>query len=428
MNTSRPESSAGTRQVVLFGAGGLIAFLGIVLVSLNLRPAVTAVSPLFTPIDEDLGLGTTGMSVLGMIPTLMFGLAGFVAIRLVARLGLEKVAVIAMVMVTAGSVLRAVAPNAPILTIASAIALLGAGFGNIVCPPLVKKYFANKVSSMSMVYTTGLQLGTIIPALITVPMANAMGWRLSLGSWALLGLVAMGPWIAELAASRKSATPTSSSDNAEAYGGSAKRDKPLQAWRSPLGIAMAVAFGTNSLLTYSFFTWLPRIIEEEIGLSQSAGGTALALFSAIGLVFAIAMPIVAGRLENPFSMFALASVVYLVSFAGLLWFPTAAPWLLVALLGAGPLTFPLLLTLINLRTRTSAGSAALSGFAQGVGYILASLGPLLFGWLWDLGGSLTLPLIFLVVALVVLCTSAWIACQPRMLEDELEQPASPANS
>ena len=427
MNTSRTESAAGTRKVVLFGAGGLVAFLGIVLVSLNLRPAVTAVSPLFTPIDEDLGLGTTGMSVLGMIPTLMFGLAGFVAIRLVARLGLEKVAVIAMAMVTVGSALRAVAPNAPILTIASAIALLGAGFGNIVCPPLVKKYFANKVSSMSMVYTTGLQLGTIIPALITVPMANALGWRMSLGSWALLGLVAMGPWIAELAASRRTASPTSSSDNAQSYGGSAKRDKPLQAWRSPLGIAMAVAFGTNSLLTYSFFTWLPRIIEEEIGLSQSAGGTALALFSAIGLVFAIAMPIVAGRLENPFSMFALASVVYLVSFAGLLWFPTAAPWLLVALLGAGPLTFPLLLTLINLRTRTSAGSAALSGFAQGVGYILASLGPLLFGWLWDLGGSLTLPIVFLVVALVVLCTSAWIACQPRMLEDELE-PVSPADS
>ena len=427
MNTSRPESATGARTLVLFGAGGFIAFLGIVLVSLNLRPAVTAVSPLFTPIDEDLGLGTTGMSVLGMIPTLMFGLAGFVAIRLVARLGLEKVAVIAMLMVTVGSGLRAVAPNATILTIASAIALLGAGFGNIVCPPLVKKYFANRVSSMSMVYTTGLQLGTIIPALITVPMADALGWRMSLGSWALLGLVAMGPWIAELAASRKSATPASSGDNAEAYGGSAKRDKPLQAWKSPLGIAMAVAFGTNSLLTYSFFTWLPRIIEEEIGLSQSAGGTALALFSAIGLIFAIAMPIVAGRLENPFSMFALASAVYLVSFAGLLWFPTAAPWLLVALLGAGPLTFPLLLTLINLRTRTSAGSAALSGFAQGVGYILASLGPLLFGWLWDLGGSLTLPIVFLVVALVVLCTSAWIACRPRMLEDELE-PAGPAQS
>lgn len=409
---------------MVFGAGGLLAFLGIILVSLNLRPAVTAVSPLFTPIDGDLGLGTTGMSVLGMIPTLMFGLAGFVAIRLVTRIGLEKVAVIAMAMVTIGSALRAVAPNAPVLTIASAIALLGAGFGNIVCPPLVKKYFANKVSSMSMVYTTGLQLGTIIPALITVPMANALGWRMSLGSWALLGLVAMGPWIAELAASRRSATPTSSSDNAQAYGGSATRDKPLQAWRSPLGIAMAVAFGTNSLLTYSFFTWLPRIVEEEIGLSQSAGGTALALFSAIGLVFAIAMPIVAGRLENPFSMFALASVVYLVSFAGLLWFPNTAPWLLVALLGAGPLTFPLLLTLINLRTRTSAGSAALSGLAQGVGYILASLGPLVFGWLWDLGGSLVLPLVFLVVALVVLCTSAWIACQPRMLEDELEQAGS----
>lgn len=419
MNTSRSDSSARTR-VVLFGAGGLVAFLGIVLVSLNLRPAVTAMSPLFTPIDNDLNLGTTGMSVLGMIPTLMFGLAGFVAIRLVSRIGLEKVAVVAMAMVTVGSALRAVAPNAPVLTIASALALLGAGFGNIVCPPLVKKYFANRVSSMSMVYTTGLQLGTIIPALITVPMANALGWRLSLGSWALLGLVAMGPWIAEIASSRKPQPPTSTSDDAQAYGGSAKREKPLQAWRSPLGIAMAVAFGMNSLLTYSFFTWLPRIIEEEIGMSQSAGGTALALFSAIGLVFAIAMPIVAGRLENPFSMFALATVVYLVSFAGLLWFPTAAPWLLVALLGAGPLTFPLLLTLINLRTRTSAGSAAMSGFAQGVGYILASLGPLVFGGLWDLGGSLVWPIVFLVCVLVVLCASAWIACQPRMLEDDLD--------
>lgn len=426
MNTSRSDSSARTR-VVLFGAGGLVAFLGIVLVSLNLRPAVTAMSPLFTPIDNDLNLGTTGMSVLGMIPTLMFGLAGFVAIRLVSRIGLEKVAVVAMAMVTVGSALRAVAPNAPVLTIASALALLGAGFGNIVCPPLVKKYFANRVSSMSMVYTTGLQLGTIIPALITVPMANALGWRLSLGSWALLGLVAMGPWIAEIASSRKPQPPTSTSDDAQAYGGSAKREKPLQAWRSPLGIAMAVAFGMNSLLTYSFFTWLPRIIEEEIGMSQSAGGTALALFSAIGLVFAIAMPIVAGRLENPFSMFALATVVYLVSFAGLLWFPTAAPWLLVALLGAGPLTFPLLLTLINLRTRTSAGSAAMSGFAQGVGYILASLGPLVFGGLWDLGGSLVWPIVFLVCVLVVLCASAWIACQPRMLEDDLD-PAVAARS
>lgn len=426
MDNSRSQASVGNRYV-LFGVGGLVSLLGIVLVSLNLRPAVTAVSPLFTPIDNDLNLGTTGMSVLGMIPTLMFGLAGFVAIRLVARIGLEKVAIVAMVMVTLGSALRAIAPNAPILTIASAIALLGAGFGNIVCPPLVKKYFANKVSSMSMVYTTGLQLGTIIPALITVPMADAMGWRLSLGSWALLGLVAMGPWIAELAASRKPQPATSASGDSEAFGGSAKREKPLQAWRSPLGIAMAVAFGMNSLLTYSFFTWLPRIIEEEIGMSQSAGGVALALFSAIGLVFAIAMPIVAGRLENPFSMFVLATVVYLVSFAGLLWFPTAAPWLLVALLGAGPLTFPLLLTLINLRTRTSAGSAALSGLAQGFGYILASLGPLLFGWLWDLGGSLVWPIVFLVVVLVVLCASAWIACQPRMLEDDLE-PAESARS
>ena len=99
--------------------------------------------------------------------------------------------------------------------------------------------------------------------------------------------------------------------------------------------------------------------------------------------------------------------------------------------GAGPLVeelvvgveaglvdrLPLALTLINLRTRTADGSAALSGFTQAVGYTLACLGPLLFGVLKDAGGSLAWPFAMLVASVLVMLVGAWQACRPRMLED-----------
>ena len=98
--------------------------------------------------------------------------------------------------------------------------------------------------------------------------------------------------------------------------------------------------------------------------------------------------------------------------------PGAAPWLWICLLGVGPSTFPLCLTLINLRTRTEAGSAALSGFAQGVGYTAASLGPIVFGILLD-GPGLAAGLGFLTAVLAVMTVVSRTACRPIMLEDTL---------
>lgn len=95
----------------------------------------------------------------------------------------------------------------------------------------------------------------------------------------------------------------------------------------------------------------------------------------------------------------------------------AAPVVWIVIVGLGPSTFPMSLTLINLRTRTQAGSAALSGFAQGVGYTVACLGPLLFGVLHDATGGWAAPFAFLAVVVGVLLVSAWQACKPRVLED-----------
>ena len=406
----------------------VLALIGVVFVSLNLRTAVTSLSPLLGVIDAEIGLGAVGMGLLGMIPTAMFAVWGVLTPLVLRRMGLEAVTVVAMAAAAIGQVVRAVAQDPWVMGAGSIIALAGMGIGNVVAPPLVKKYFPRHVALVSMAYITGLQLGTVVPALVAVPVEEAAGWRVSIGWWAVLAVVAAVPWVIELLrpgtpvltpAGAGSAAGPAGSDAASAdpASGAAAPPQRIRPWRSPVGVALALFFGANSLSTYAFFTWLPAVA-ESIGMSRAEGGLALAVYSAIGLIAALVVPWVAGRFEDPYAVVVVSVVAYLAGFAGLLWAPGAAPWLWICLLGVGPSTFPLCLTLINLRTRTEAGSAALSGFAQGVGYTAASLGPIVFGILLD-GPGLAAGLGFLTVVIAVMTVVSRTACRPIMLEDTL---------
>ena len=390
----------------------VVALVGVVLVSLNLRTAVTSLSPLLGVIDAEIGLGAAGMGLLGMIPTAMFAVWGVLTPVALRRMGLEAMTVLAMAAAAIGQLVRAVAHDPWVMGAGSIIALAGMGIGNVVAPPLVKKYFPRHVAAVSMAYITGLQLGTVVPALVAVPVEEAAGWRVSIGWWAVLAVVAAIPWMIEIL---RPGTPTGGPTASAA--GSTGQPQRIRPWRSPVGVALALFFGTNSLSTYAFFTWLPAVA-ESIGMSRAEGGLALAVYSAIGLVAALVVPWVAGRFEDPYAVVVVSVVAYLAGFAGLLWAPGVAPWLWICLLGVGPSTFPLCLTLINLRTRTQAGSAALSGFSQGVGYTAACLGPIVFGMLLD-GPGLAAGLGFLTAVLAVMTVVARTACRPVMLEDPL---------
>nr|WP_280369299.1 MFS transporter [Nocardia wallacei] len=376
----------------------------------TLRLAVTAFTPLAERIGGDIGYSTAVVGVFGMIPTAMFAFAGVLTPIFVRRLGLERTALVAMLMAGVGQLARAMVPDTWELLALSALALAGMGIGNVVIPPLVKRYFADHLAVLSSLYITMVQLGTVMPALIAVPVADAAGWRVSLGLWSLLGFAAALPWLGVLRGRRghdqadRTALPTGTPPAAG------------KVWRSPVAWGMAGMFGMTSLSTYAMFTWLPKIFSDA-GASAAFGGTMVGVFSMIGLVAALTAPSVTARVRNPFPIVIGCAICFFVAFGGLLTAPMAAPWLWVVLLGLGPSTFPMALTLINLRTRTQAGSAALSGFTQGVGYTVACVGPLLFGVLHDLTGGWGAPFALLAVAVLVLLTGAWQACKPRMLED-----------
>jgi CP family cyanate transporter-like MFS transporter len=399
----------------------MLVLAGILLSAFNLRTAVTSLTPLLDVLGTQFGFGPTVAGVLGMVPTAAFAVAGVGTPKLAHRLGLERTAALSMAMAASGLLWRSLAGGTGGLLAGSALALAGMGIGNVILPPLVKRYFPDRIGPLSSLYITVLQFGTILPALLAVPVADAVGWRVSMGMWTLVAAVAVLPWLGVLRIERQAGSALAQvHDHAVVPGDEAPElaaPPPRgRVWRTGLGWGLALMFGTTSLVTYAMFTWLPKLLVEA-GASPAYGGYMLALYSTLGLVGALTMPSLAARMRNPFPLAVLCACCHLSAFAGLLWAPMAAPLLWAVLLGLGPSTFPLTLTLVNLRTRSPAGSAALSGFMQGVGYGLSCLGPLLFGWLHERSHGWGMPFAFLALCVGVMLAGAWLACRPGILEE-----------
>ncbi|HEY1070407.1 MAG TPA: MFS transporter [Thermomonas sp.] len=402
-------------------AGRVLVLAGILLSALNLRTAVTSLTPLLDLLGTRFGFGPAVAGLFGMLPPAAFALFGVATPRIAHRIGMEQAALLSMALAAAGLAVRPFATGPLALAVGCAVALAGMGMGNVVLPPLVKRYFPQRVGTVSTLYLTLLQVGTIAPALLAVPLAESSGWRVSLGVWTLPAVAAGLVWLGVLWRERHGDPVLAPLHDRAVQAGDAapelaKPDLRLRPWRSPLAWGMALMFGMTSLVTYSMFTWLPRLMTEA-GASPAFGGTMVALFATLGLGSALTMPAVAVRMRNPFPLVLVCASAYAVAFPGLLWAPMAAPVLWVVLLGIGPSTFPLSLTLINLRTRTPAGSAKLSGFMQGVGYTLSCAGPILFGVLHDRSGGWGLPFAFLGLCTLVMVAGSWQACRERMLED-----------
>ena len=163
------SNSASTAPRASLLKGRLLAFAAIILVSANLRSAVTSLTPLLDRLGHLFDFGSTMTGVLGMMPTAAFAVFALGTPRLIRWIGLERTAVLTMLLATAGLLLRASAGSVGMLLAGSAVALAGMGIGNVVVPPLVKRYFADRVGTLSTLYITVLQAGTMVPALLAVP-------------------------------------------------------------------------------------------------------------------------------------------------------------------------------------------------------------------------------------------------------------------
>ncbi len=401
------------------GAGRAVALLGIVLLALNLRTGVAVLSPIVRSISEDIPLSSVGIGLLGMLPPLAFAVSGIVAPLVARRVGIEATMVLACVAMAVGPLVGALAPNYAVLLLGSIVLLAGMGFGNILLPPVIKRYFPTRVGTVTSVYATLMSLGASLPPLLAAPLALASSWRVALGVWGIVAVIAAVPWILLWNDSRR--------ERAIVVRDAVATPEPEVIGRlvhSRVAWAIALSFMLTSFTVYAIFAWLPEMVADLTGAPATAGGSLLALFAIMGLPSAILMPLLATRVRNVGWLIGLGTVLFFAGFLGLLLAPGAATWLWVVLVGSGPLIFPLTLVLINLRTESPASSVALSGFVQGIGYGGAALGPLVVGFIHDITNGWTVPLIFLLAVAALILGPAFVLASPRTVEEDLARRVS----
>lgn len=356
-------------------AAKYVAILTIALLAFNLRTAVSSFSPVVTFIQEEIPLPIVTIGLIGIAAPLSFALATSLAYRPARRYGVEKTLMITIVMIILGHALRALAWDSTSLFAGSLLSLLGMGVGNVLLPVMVRKYFPNRVGMVSSFYITLTALSATLGSFVAVPVAEAFGWRLSLGQWAIFSVLAAMPLIALLG---NSIPEKAAADQVGSHA----------IWRSPTAWAIAGMQGVTSVFGYVSFAWLPLMLIEHNGVSVVQGGLLLSLFGLMGLPTSLLVPILAARYPASHTYITLFSgAMGVAGTLGILFGSNQLLWLFVILAGLGPSMFPLALTLFNLRAKKRSTVLAVSAFGQGISYSTATISVFTVGVLRELTGG-----------------------------------------
>ena len=382
-------------------AGGTLLAVAVILVALNLRPAVTSVAPLLGDMREELGTSATWAGLLTTMPGLCFAAAGLTAPRLSSRFGLGRVISAALVVLTAGLVLRTV--DGPHVVIgATLLACAGIALINVLIPVVIKGSFPTRVGLMTGIYTAALQGGGALGSAVTPGLEEPLGgWRLALAAWAAIALLALLAW---LPASRRHRSSWAVST--ELTG------KPRSLLRSRLAWTVTLFFGCQAFLAYIVMGWLPQIFIDN-GISKVQAGILVGLVSLIGVPVSLIISPLAARATHQSGWIIALGVLGFAGAVGLLVAPAAAPWVWSVLIGVGMSAFSIALTVIALRARNAEDTAQLSGMVQGFGYLFAGLGPFLFGLLHDVSDGWTIPFAMFLSVYVVQIVAGALAGRNR---------------
>ncbi|MFP4137004.1 MAG: MFS transporter [Halomonas sp.] len=382
----------------------LAVFIGLmVLVGLNLRPALSSLAPLLTRIQQDTGLSALSIGALTTLPVLCLGLFAPLAPWLARRLGPERALAAGLVLLAAGLALRGV-PLLALLFLGTLMVGAAIGVAGTLLPALVKRELPAGADLMTGVYTMALCLGGALGAGLSIPLAEWLnGWSLGLASWSTLALAALVAWLA-LAPRREEAGLSSGEGSMAAVLG------------QPLAWQVMLFMGLQSSLAYIVFGWLPTLLVQR-GYGEAEAGWMMGASVMVQLPAALAAPWLArlGRDQRPalLCVLALAASGFLL----LLQAPPSLRWLGVVLLGLGQGgCFSLALTLIVLRSGNSRLAGKLSGLAQGGGYTLAAMGPLGVGVMLQFGLGLAAVSGVLVAICALAATFGVLAGRNRRLE------------
>ncbi|MBI0400712.1 CynX/NimT family MFS transporter [Cyclobacterium marinum] len=359
--------------------------LGILLVSFNLRPSITAVGPLIPYIREEMSISNGLAGFLTTLPLLSFAIFSLFSAAIGDYFGKAKAIFLGLVVLGIGSIIR-VSAGPYMLFFGTSLTGIGIVICNVLLIPLVKARMPMKTGAVTGMYSTGMSLMAAIATALSVPLAIDLnwGWRGSLLFWSSLLFLALIVWWPQLKLSPKPKI---------------KPEKPGKSvWRSRLAWQVTLFMGLQSFLFFTLVTWLPDMMIDR-GLSPVEAGLTASLMQVVGLSGTFVAPFIAVRYQQQSIFNTIIGLIYVIGFSSLfisiLWLNIISIGLIGLGMGA---SISLAYTLIALRTDGDNYTSALSGMAQSAGYFLAAFGPMLFGVAFDIWQDWDLLIYLMIIA------------------------------
>lgn len=383
MNERSARGGMGDRGGWLF-LGAALVFL----IALNLRPALTSVGPLLPMIGREFSLGEGAQGLLGAMPLLAFAAVSPFISRPANRFGLERVLFAGLLLLAAGIAVRSFTGSVGLwvgtLMLSSAIAI-----GNVLVPALVKRDFRNHVSLATGFYTVFITLGAASASLSAVPLARSFGWQTTMAFWVIPALAVALLWAPRTARGPEQTTVAPEHANLASV------------WKQKTAWIVTAFMGLQSTMFYFMNTWLPTIAIWH-GHSPERAGFLLFLFQIVGIPASLLIPRLMRREDNQVAAAVLAGVLIAIAVAGLLFVPgLIVLWAVIGGLGSGA-ALVVSLSIISLRGRTQRETTQLSGMAQSIGYLFASVTPIVAGRLTEVSGNWSAALaVVLAIAIIM---------------------------
>ncbi|MGH3273228.1 MAG: MFS transporter [Streptosporangiaceae bacterium] len=414
MSRSCPGQPRAGPAGAVRGGGAALLVAGIILLAVNMRTAISSLPPLFPQLHTTMHLSSAGQAARAACPVLCFGVFSGIGAPLARRYGEERVLGAALVLLAAGLVVRGVAPGVglfPGTVIAGgAIALL-----NVLTGSLIKRRRPDRAGLLIGLYLMGLSAGAIVASLIAVPVFSAAGGgatsvRITLGLWAVPALLAAALWAPQL---RYRAPPALAANLPGAGTGTGGGVSVLA--RSALAWQVTAFLGLQSLTYYATLSWFPTLFQDR-GASALHAGALLAVMNLGNGVTALLVPVLAHRLPDQRLLAAGAMIITGAGLAGAAFAPLGAAAAFIFLLGLGQgASLGLGIFYTVARAPDSVTSASLSAFAQSLGYLLASTGPLLLGILHTVTGGWDIPVWVLLGVVALQLITGWLAGRSQLV-------------
>lgn len=333
----------------------IIIFL---LVSFNLRMSFSAADPLLVFLIRDLGLSAEGSGLFGLLPIMSLGIAAPLGAWLSGLIRPRILIIYALLLAIIGVIWRSYG-YLPGLYGGTIILGLGLGITGSVILGIVKQEFSHNIPQLMGAYTACVSFGTAVGSGTADLIALALGgWQMGLLFWALPLIVAMLLW-SELILTGHQSGRKQYTIHAPIL--------PLLSQRIAWSVSIFYLFRVAG--AWLLIVWLATLMRHR-GLPMVEAGLVLAISTVFQIPAALLYSHIKQRLGGRNTLLWCAVLLSVGCCWGLLLAPLWLWPLFAGLLGIGlGSIFAMGMTLIVEKSANEATTVALSGMAQGLGFI-----------------------------------------------------------